>query len=354
MSPISCGTLPTGEIIEGYALGNANGFSLKVMTYGATVVALRAPDSRGRFADVVLGFNDLAGYLAQHPYFGAIVGRVAGRISSARFVLDGRNYELARNDSPNHLHGGLVGFSRRLWSASLLSRPDGGDSLRLSYRSPDGEEGYPGTLDVAVTYTVTADNAVVVETEAATDRPTPINLTQHSYFNLAGEGTGTIEGHELEIFADSYAPTDRRMTLMGHRESVVGRGNDINRSRRIRDLLPHLFQAHGDLYFVPRSEAEKLSRAPVRIARVVEPLSGRVLTVSTTEDCLQFYTGRYLNGSLTGKSGVPYGSHAGLCLECQGYPDGVNRPELGDIILRPGQAFRRTSIYAFSTLQAST
>jgi aldose 1-epimerase len=350
MSPLLYGTLPTGETVEAYTLANAKGFLLQVMTYGATVTSLRVPDRQGRIADVVLGFNDLGSYLGPHPYFGAIAGRVAGRISGARFVLDGRKYELAPNDLPNHLHGGWVGFGRRLWSATPVPRPDGAVSLRLTYRSPEGEEGYPGTVNVAVTYTVTADNALVMEAEATTDRATPFSLTQHSYFNLAGEGAGTVEGHELEIFADSYAPTDNQMTLLGRRESVAGLGNDFNQLRRLGDALPHLFQSHGDLYFVPRSEAERNSRASKLIARVVEPVSGRVLAVSTTEDCFQFYSGLSLDGSLVGRSGGAYGPHAGLCLECEGYPDGVNMPELGDIILRPGQTLRRTTIYAFSTL----
>ena len=344
MNPLSIGALPAGQIT--YTLANTSGFSLPVIPYGATVTSLLVPDRHGCLADVVLGFDNLAGYLAPHPYFGAIAGRVAGRISGARFALDGHTYELAPNDPPNHLHGGRVGFNRRLWSATPLPRADGAASLRLGYHSPDGEEGYPGRVDVAVTYTVTAGNALVMETEATTDRATPFSLTQHSYFNLAGEGTGSIEGHALQIHADDFAPTDDRMTLLGRREPVAGRGNDFNRSRRIGDALPHLFKAHGDLYFLP-----PLGEASPRLAaHLHEPTSGRTLTVSTTEDCLQLYTGASLDGSLTGKSGRPYGPHSGLCLECEGYPDGANTPALGDIILRPGHPLRHTTIYAFTTL----
>jgi aldose 1-epimerase len=343
------GILPTGETVEAYTLANASGFSLQVITYGATVTSLRVPDRHGRLADVVLGFGDLGSYLAPHPYFGAIAGRVAGRIRGARFVLDGCVHELAANDPPNHLHGGRVGFDRRLWSATPVSRADGAASLRLAYRSPEGEEGYPGTVDVTVTYTATSANAFVMETQAATDRATPFSLTQHSYFNLAGEGAGTIGGHELQIHADAYAPADARMALLGRREPVAGLGNDFNRPRRISDALPHLSQAHGDLYFLPRSDAEKSSQEPTLAARVHEPVSGRTLTVSTTEGCLQFYTGVSLDGTLVGKSGGAYGPHAGFCLECEGYPDGANTPALGDIILRPGKPLRQTTIYALST-----
>jgi aldose 1-epimerase len=349
MGPLFFGTLPTGESVEAYTLGNDNGFSLQAITYGATITSLRVPDLRGRLDDVVLGFSDLKSYLAPHPYLGAVAGRVAGRISGAGFKLDGRLHELAINDPPNHLHGGLVGFNRRLWLAAPLFRADKGASLQFSYHSPDGEEGYPGAVDVKVTYTVTADNTFVMETEATTDRPTPFSLTQHSYFNLAGEGSGTIEGHEVQILADAYAPTDERMALLGRREPVDGGGNDFNQPRRLADALPHLFQAHGDLYFLPGRGSGKSSPVPRPAARVFEPVSGRVLTVTTTEDCLQIYTGASLDGSFIGKSGRTYGRHAGLCLECEGYPDGANSPELGDIILRPGEIFRQTTVYAFST-----
>ncbi|MCE0497550.1 MAG: galactose mutarotase [Methylacidiphilales bacterium] len=344
------GSLPTGELVQAFTLKNDAGASLQVITLGGIVTSLCVPDRHGQVADVVLGFDNLERYLAPHPYIGAIAGRVAGRINRSRFVLDGRAYELAPNDPPNHLHGGWSGFDRRLWSAIPLSRVDGADSLRLAYRSPDGEEGYPGTVNVTVIYTLTADNAFVIETEATTDRATPFSLTQHSYFNLAGEGMGTIEGHELQIHAEAYAPTDERMALLGRRVPLAGQGNDFNHPRRIGDALPHLFQAHGDLYFLSRSGADKSSEKALRLAaRVFEPASGRVLTVSTTEDCLQLYTGVLLDGSLIGKSGQPYGPHAGLCLECESYPDGANTPALGNIILRPGQLLRHTTVYAFST-----
>jgi len=350
MPPLSFGTLPTGERVNSYTLTNAGGLKLELITYGATVKSLHVPDRHGNLADVVLGFSDLAGYLAPHPYVGATVGRVAGRIRDACFVLDDGKYPLAANNGPHHLHGGLVGFSRRNWTATPLERVDGAASLRLAYRSADGEEGYPGQVDLSVTYTVTADNALMLETEATTTRATPLSPTHHSYFNLAGEGTGTIEEHELQILAETYAPADDQMALLGKRAPVVPGGNDFNQPRRLADALPHLFQAHGDLYFLPRLGVDASpGNQPRRVARVVEPTSGRVLTVQTTEDCLQFYTGAGLDGSLVGKSGRTYGPYAGFCLECEGYPDGVRTPELGNIVLRPGQTFRQTTIYSFST-----
>lgn len=334
------GHLPTGEAVQRFTLSNANGLEADVMLYGATIVALRVPDRHGRMDDVVLGFDTLEGYLGPHPFFGAIAGRVAGRITGARFSLEGREYPLAVNDPPNHLHGGHTGFNRRFWTPDFRAP----DSLRLSYCSPHGEEGYPGTVNASVTYTVTAGNALVMQVEAETDRTTPFSLTQHSYFNLAGEGGGTVEGHDLQVAAETHAPADENMGLLGRREPVTPQ-NDFNQPRRLGEAIPKLFKMHGDLYFLPRLETQE----PRQVARLSEPKSGRVLSVSTTEDCLQIYTGASLDGSIKGKSGHAYPRHAGLCLECEGYPDGVNMPELGEIILRPGKPLRQTTIYTFST-----
>lgn len=336
------GHLPSGEPVERYQLTNATGTSVSILTQGGIVSALHVPDRHGVFADVVLGFDTLASYLAPHPYFGAIVGRVAGRISGARFMLDGVDYPLACNDAPNHLHGGIRGFDKHLWSASPNTRDDGAKSLRLTRMSADGEEGYPGNVTVAVTYTLTDDNALVIETEASTDRATPFSLTHHSYFNLSGEGSGPVGNEFLQINADTYAPTDAKLTLLGRREPVTP-ANDFRESRKVADAIPGLHQEHGDLYFLSGTGLRE-------VALLTDPASGRRLTVSTTENCLQFYTGRYLNGTLVGKSGSSYAAHAGLCLECQGYPDGANTPALGDIILRPGHPLRQTTIYAFSTI----
>lgn len=344
MSARPFGILPTGESVEAYTLSASSGFSAEVITYGGAVRSLLVPDRHGELADVVLGFDDLAGYLAPHPYTGAIVGRVAGRINGSRFSLDGKTHVLPVNESPNHLHGGYRGFDKQIWTASPSRQPDGSPALRLTYRSPDGEEGYPGTVDVSVTYRIEGGDTFVIECAASTDRATPFSLTYHSYFNLAGHGS--VDDHELQIHADHYAPCDERLALLGRREPVGGLPCDFTRPRRVGDAAPLLYKAHGDLYFVRRPTGIK---ALVAAARFMDPGSGRVLEVSTTEDCLQLYTGSGFDGTHVGKSGQHYHRHAGLCLECEGFPNGANAPWLGDIILRPGQVLRQTTTYRFST-----
>jgi galactose mutarotase-like enzyme/predicted dehydrogenase len=349
----SFGTLPTGEPVEAWTLTGAGGLVLEAITYGGIVTRLLAPGRRGRLADVVLGYAELASYVDDRCYFGAIVGRVAGRITNARFELDGEVYRLEANDAPNHLHGGTGGFSGRLWAATPVERADGAPSLRLARRSADGEEGYPGNVDVAVTYTVTADNRFLIETEAATDRPTPFALTHHSYFNLAGENAGTIAGHELQIEANEYVPTDERMTLLGKLAPVASGLNDFREPRRLGDAVPSLFQHHGDLYRLREVSDRVQGITPARAARLVHEESGRVLEVATTAPYMQLYTGAALDGSIAGKSGAAYPRHAGVCLECQEYADGANTPALGDITLRPGQPRRQVTTYGFSSLAAS-
>ena len=344
----SFGRLPSGVPVEAWTLKGAGKLVAEIITYGATVIRLLAPDRDGRLADVVLGFNDLDSYLANRAYFGAIAGRVAGRIAGGRFSLDGRTYELARNDGPNHLHGGMEGFDKKVWAASPLHRPDGAPSLRLSHHSADGEEGYPGAVKVTVTYTISDDDALLVETEALADAPTPVNLTQHSYFNLAGEGSGPVTDHELQIYAHQFAVADEQMTLVGREEPVAGRANDFRQPRNLGEALPTLFQEHGDLYRVRENSSRNGTAELLPAARLLHPASGRLLEVSTTATHLQFYGGTLLDGTLLGKSGVPYARNAGLCLECEGYPDGVNHPELGDIVVRPGAPQREATAYKFS------
>ncbi len=320
---------------------------LEVITYGGIVARLLAPDRDGKIADVVLGFDNLDPYLAGHPFFGATAGRVAGRITGARFRLDGKLYELSCNEPPNHLHGGVHGFDKKLWRATPGNGLEGAPALRLAYRSPDGEEGYPGTVDVSITYTVTNDNSFVIETEAVTDRPTPLSLTHHSYFNLAGEAAGSIVDHELEIYADEFVPNDDGMALLGRLEPVDN-CHDFRHRRRLGAAIPLLFKNHGCLYAVRQPAADNPGRTPVLAARLTHPGSGRTLSVSTTEQYLQLYTGSGLDGSYVGKSGLRYERYAGVCLECEGYPDGANAPHLGDIILRPGRTLRQITAYTFS------
>ncbi|GAB5560221.1 MAG: galactose mutarotase [Synoicihabitans sp.] len=347
MKAIPFGQLPTGETIEAYDLLLPDHSGLRVITLGGIIQSLQVPDREGARNDVVLGFDNLADYVRPHPYFGAIAGRVAGRISNAQFTLAGKAYALAANDPPNHLHGGHGGFSRRVWEATPLERKDQAPSLRLEYHSPDGEDGYPGNLDVAVTYTFSARHELIVEYEAISDQSTPLSLTQHSYFNLAGEGTQSVLKHRIQIFANDYAPANDRMGLLGERRPVHATGNDLRIARLLGDVVPHLHQRHGDLYFVP--SPRRASAGLTRVAHVEEPSTGRTLTVTTDEPCLQFYTGVSLDNTNIGKSGLPYGPFAGFCLECEGYPDGPNTPDLGDIILHPGQTYRRTTVYAFGT-----
>ncbi len=336
-------------MIDLFTLGAAGGMTARIMTLGGIVTHLHVPDSRGDLDDVVLGFDDLAGYLAPHPYFGAIIGRVAGRLTGARFDLDGVTYRLAANDGNHHIHGGVRAFDKCVWSARVLSgdSPDErrGASLRLSRTSPGGEEGYPGNVDVWVTYTVTDDNRLVIDTRAVTDAATPLSMTHHSYFNLAGTRSDTIEDHHLQVHADRLVPTDERYALSGRAEAVEGRGCDLRSSRRLRDVLPAIYGRHGDLYQLLRPPAGLIDAA-----RVVEPGSGRVMTVSTTERYVQFYSGAMLDGTITGKGGRVYRRHAGFCLECEGYPDGMSAPALGSIVLRPGETYQHTTVYAFSTV----
>lgn len=343
--PAPFGRLPDGQLVDRFTLTSKGGLSLRVMTLGGIVTHLFVPDRNGNVADVVLGFDRLDDYLKPHPYFGAIAGRVAGRISGARFDLDGHSYVLAANDPPNHLHGGLRGFDKRLWTAQPVRRTGDDVSLKFTRTSPNDEEGYPGTVRVSVTYTVTDANEFRIDSEATTDRATPFSLTHHSYFNLAGESSGSVESHQLKLNASTYAPGDANFGLLGRRDPVAA--NDFRTAKPVGDVVPNLHGRHGDLYFIDRPQN---ATGLVDAARLVDPTSGRVMTVRSTEACIQLYTGVGLDGSLVGKAGRPYESFAGLCLECEGYPDGANRPALGDIVLRPGQIHRQTTVYAFSNL----
>jgi aldose 1-epimerase len=337
------GNLPDGRQADLFALSNGRGLSCDITNYGGIVTAIRVTRPDQSVADVVLGFNNLEGYLSPHPYFGTLVGRVAGRISGAKFQLDGREFQLAANDAPNHLHGGPSGFDKQLWQAEVTANADEA-SLRLSYLSPDGEEGYPGNVQVSVTYAVTTKNELVMRYEAETDQATPLSLTNHSYFNLAGEGSGDIFDHVLQVFSDEIASTDESMTLLGHRGPVTQGVNDFNQSRLLGEAIPVLLNNHGDNHFIRRSSKGELARAAV----LRHPTSGLTMTTLTTQETVQIYSAAILDGTLVGKSGIPYIKHAGFCLECQGCPGAVHTPALGDIILRPGERYDHTTVYAFS------
>jgi aldose 1-epimerase len=345
MNPRPYGSLASGETVEAHTLKNSSGASAEVLSYGGIVTSLRMPDRQGRLADVVLGFNDLGSYLSGTAYFGAIIGRVAGRVSGGRLSVDGRTYDLNRSSGANHLHGGRRGLDKRVWS---VRRSADGRSLRLSYLSPDGEEGYPGNVQISVTYTLTDSNEFIIESEATSDQVTPLSLAHHSYFNLAGEGSGKIFDHELQIPAGEFVPTDDSMTLSDGRRQVDGQGADFRKPRRLAEALPTLFKAHGDIYLL-RASGDPEPTEPKLAARVTEPGTGRVLRVFTDESCLQFYSGAALDGVLVGKSGNRYGPHSGFCLECHGYPNASGLAAFGDILVRPGRTQRRRTVYAFST-----
>lgn len=348
MSPRPFGTLPTGETIACHTL-MAGDAVVEILELGGIVRTLRVPDRAGRSDDVVLGFDRLEDYLDANSYFGAIVERIAGRVKGGQLMVGGQSFALPCNDGPNHLHGGRRGLDRRRWSATPIATKDGSAALRLNYHSPDGEEGYPGSVDITVIYRLTPDHCLIVESLASADRPTPLCLAHHSYYNLAGEGTGDISGHKAAIFARDYEPpADTRLTHSGRRSLVDGLPVDLRAPRRLAHVLPSLFQNHGDFYWL-RNLGATLPDKPTLAARFTEPTSGRLLEVFTDDWCLQFYSGAHFNGSLVGKSGRPYRRHAGFCVECQGHPDAADRPEWGEILVRPGQLQRRTTIYRFST-----
>lgn len=339
------GNLPDGRSAELFTLNNGCGLSCDITNYGGIITALRVTRADGSEVDVVLGFDNLQDYLGPHPCFGTIVGRVAGRISGAKFHLDGRDYPLAANDAPNHLHGGPGGFDKQLWDAEIVEK-DGIPTLQLSYLSRDGEEGYPGNLRAKVSYSLSPKNELVIHYDAETDKATPLSLTNHSYFNLAGEGSGDVSDQWLQVFSDEIASTDAAMTLLGTKASVEGKGNDFNKLRRLGDAIPQLLNHHGDNHFIRRQAHEK---GKLLVTAVMsDPASGLVMTTLTTQDSVQIFTATVLDGSLIGKSGKPYIKHAGMCFECQACPGAVHTPELGEIILRPGERYDHTTVYAFS------
>ena len=331
--------------VQLYTLTNKNGLIAKVSTYGAIVTELQVPDRNGRLADVVLGFENLDGYLAGHPYFGAIVGRVANRIRNAEFALEGARYTLAPNDKPHHLHGGRRGWDKIVWNATPADTAEG-PSIELTYTSRDGEEGYPGTVTAKTVYTLTHNNELKVEMEATTDRTTVVNMAHHSYWNLAGHNAGTILDHELTLHADRYTP-GTPMVPDGRVLPVAKTPFDFTVAKRIgQDLKAAGGNPTGyDHNFVVNGEPNQLRS----VARLKDPASGRVMTLTANQPGVQFYTGNFLNGSHKGK-GATYVQYAGLCLETQKFPNAINVPAWQDqVILRRGQAYRHVMVHAFST-----
>jgi len=337
----SFGKLPDGTAVTLYTLSNANGLTASVATYGTIITELHVPDRRGKPCDIVLGFDNLAQYLKGHPYFGCTVGRMANRIARGRFMLDGKTYALAINNGLNHLHGGLKGFDKVVWKAE----PRAGAAVKFTYTSRDGEEGYPGTLTVAVTMTLTDANELRLDYHAKADKPTPVNLTNHSYFNLAGEGD--VLGHELMIAAKYYTPSDSASIPTGEIKPVIGTPMDFTKPLPIGARFAQLGTdpVGYDHNYVLNASGKRL----VLAARVHDPRSGCIMEVHTTQPGVQLYTGNFLDGSLKGKGRVVYRQHSGFCLETQHFPDSVHQARFPSVILRPDQTYRHTTIHKFST-----
>ena len=338
------GQTKDGTPVKLFTLSNSKGMVAKITTYGAIITDLRVPDRNGKIGNVVLGFDNLDQYLKGHPFFGAVAGRVANRIARGRFRLDGQEYHLATNNGPNHLHGGIKGFDKVVWNATPLGANGKEVSLQLSYLSKDGEEGYPGNVAVTVIYTVTEANELRIDYSAKTDKATPMNLTNHSYFNLAE--SGEILDHELMINADRYTVTDDTLIPTGEIATVKGTPLDFTKPMAIGARFNQIKkkpQGYDDNFVLNSG-----GKSPALAARVHEPKTGRVMEVFTTEPGVQLYTGNFLDGKLTGPSGQIYAQHTGFCLETQHFPDSVNHPEFPSTILRPGERYKSTTAFKFS------
>ncbi len=342
------GKTADGKAVEIYTLTNSKGSEAQIITYGGTVVSLRVPDKSGKLADVVLGFDSVAGYEKHTAYMGALIGRYGNRIAKGRFTLNGNTYGLAINNGENHLHGGPKGYDKVVWTARPSTNANGAN-LELTYLSRDGEEGYPGNLSIRVIYSLTEKNELKIAYSATTDKDTVVNLTHHSYFNLAGAGNGDILGHELTLNAGKFTPTDSGSIPTGELRDVKGTPFDFTRSTAIgarinQDDQQLKFGQGYDHNYVLNKTGKGLSLA----ATVYEPQSGRVMEVFTTEPGMQLYSGNFLDGSVAGKSGQSYLKNTGFCLESQHYPDSPNKPKFPSTTLKKGQRYSTTTIYKFS------
>lgn len=351
---------PFGKLADGtetilFTLRNAQGVTAKISNYGGIVTHLLVPDQQGTLEDVVLGYDSLAGYLKETPYFGAIVGRYGNRIAKGQFVLNGQTYKLAKNNGQNHLHGGLMGFDKVVWKAETSQTNDGSPVLTLTYTSKDMEEGYPGNLSTKVTYTLGQDNSLRIDYEATTDKATVVNLTNHSYFNLTGNTKRNVLDHEVTLNASKMVPVDASLIPTGQLLPVQNTPFDFTKSRKIGDAIDQTsdeqikFGGGYDHCWVLNKPTTNDSLTYV--AKVIEPASGRVMEVMTTEPGVQFYTGNFLDGSIVGKKGVAYQKRFGFCLETEHYPDSPNQPQFPSVVLQPGQTYTTTTIYKFSTLK---
>jgi aldose 1-epimerase len=338
----SFGNTSEGVEIDLYTLTNARGLRAKIMTYGATIIAVETPDRNGRIENVTLSLDSLDDYLKGHPCLGSTIGRYANRIAKGKFSIGGKHYALAANNGPNHLHGGSSGFHKRVWNAEPVET---GDSVGVafSYKSVDGEEGYPGNLVATVVYSLIDGDELRMAYSATTDKPTVVNLTNHAYWNLAGRGVGDVLGHELTLNADRYLPVDAGLIPLGELETVQGTPLDFTRPTTIGSRLEQIKGGYDHCYVLNKKEGE---RVPALAARVVEPTSGRVMEVYTTEPGVQLYTANGLDGRLHG-GGRALGKHAGLCLEAQHYPDSPNHPQFPSSLLQPGATYKQLTVHKF-------
>mgnify|MGYP000077962032 CR=1 FL=1 len=337
------GYLADGREVTLYTITNRNGLRVRLIDYGAITVSVELPDRHGELEDVTLGYDTLQGWLDNRPYFGATIGRCANRIARGRFTLDGRTYRLATNDGQNHLHGGVRGFDRMLWNAEPVETSTA-RGIRFGRLSPDGEEGYPGNLQVVATHWLTDDNEFRIEYSATTDQPTIVNLAHHSYWNLAGAAAGDILRHELRIYAAEYTPTRPDLIPTGEVAPVAGTPLDFNALTAVGARIAQVAGGY-DHNFVLGACGSELRPA----AQLYEPTTGRLLEIHTDQPAIQFYSGNFLDGSISGKYGVRYHRHRGLCLETQHYPDSPNHTNFPSIVLRPGQTYRHTMVHRFAT-----
>jgi aldose 1-epimerase len=341
-----------GQAVDRYTLKNCNRMEVQIITYGGILQTISVPDRRNKVANVTLGFDNLTDYVERNPYFGCITGRYANRIARGRFTLDNVEYQLAINNPPNHLHGGVKGFDKRVWAATPFETSNT-VGLRLRYTSPAGEEMYPGTLSTEVVYTLTEKNEIVMDYRATTSAPTIVNLTNHAYWNLEGEGTGSADDHILELNAPRYTPVDPTLIPTGAIDPVAGTPLDFTKptpiGERIRESHPQLVIGRGYDHNWVLDRPSPSDTSMILAARVTEPDSGRVLSVFTTEPGIQFYSGNFLDGTLVGTSGRMYRQGDGFALETQHYPDSPNHPNFPSTVLRPNQVYETHTIYQFST-----
>ncbi|MBS1866073.1 MAG: galactose mutarotase [Acidobacteria bacterium] len=350
MEKKSFGTTPDGKTADLYTLTNKNGMQVAITNYGGAIVSIIVPDKNGKLGDVVLGYDTLDGYVTDKNYFGALIGRYGNRIGNAQFKIDGITYTLAKNNGKNSLHGGIKGFNKALWDAKDISR-NGEPALELKYTSKDGEEGFPGNLSVTVVYTLTNKNELKIDYSATTDKKTVVNLTNHSYFNLSGPGSGDILKSVLRVNADKFTPVDSDLIPTGELKSVAGTPFDFREPTEIGaridsdDEQLKLGKGYDHNFVLNKEKPAGLSLA----ARVEDPASGRVLEVWTTEPGVQFYTANFLDGSVHGKGGIAYGKRTAFCLETQHFPDSPNKPSFPSVLLSPGQKYHTTTVYKFAT-----